>query len=263
MRSVEDCVHELLCSLGWLLATVAVLVSVSVPGCLSEVRTGYRLGGLPQLVRGDDALAVAFGGARETISLAMVHKADSYFHGGVDVECTLDHDHDECCHHEHHSPTPNTPTPQHPNTSFPDPWAWINRHIRAPEIERHLEGGKAVEMMPWLWASVKANPHNVDAWTTAWYTANAVIKDSELAVRIANEGLEKNPDSLELLLCLGRTYYNRGRGDCEKAKRYFELVKERALERCGNNPADLSENDSWMYKFALNYLKAITERSTK
>ena len=234
-------------------------------------RNGRSPERLPQLVRGDDALSVAFGGAKETISLAMVHKADSYFHGGVDMECTLDHDHDEDCdhdHHEgcdhdHHSPNPGTQTPQHPNTSFPDPWAWINRHIRAPEVERHLEGEKAVELMPWLWASVRANPHNIDAWTTAWYTANKMIKDSKLALRIATDGLEKNPDSLELLLCLGRTYYNQGQGDLEAAKLYFGLVKERALERCGNNPADLSEADSWMYKFALNYLSAIETRSAR
>ena len=42
---------------------------------------------MPQVVKGEGALAVAFGDARETISRAFVHKADSYFHGGVDMEC--------------------------------------------------------------------------------------------------------------------------------------------------------------------------------
>ena len=48
---------------------------------------------LPQVVRGDDALSVAFGDAKSTISAAMVHKADSYFHGGIDMECKEHHDH--------------------------------------------------------------------------------------------------------------------------------------------------------------------------
>ena len=58
---------------------------------------------LPQVVQGDDALSVAFGDAKSTISAAMVHKADSYFHGGIDMECKEHHDqHDD---HDHdHSP---------------------------------------------------------------------------------------------------------------------------------------------------------------
>lgn len=255
MNRIEDCVHELLCSLGQLLATVAVLFAVAVPGCLSEARTGHRLDGLPQLVRGDDALSVAFGGAKETISLAMVHKADSYFHGGVDMECTLDHDHDECCHHEHHSPTPNTPTPQHSNTSFPDPWAWINRHIRAPEVERHLEGEKAVELMPWFWASVRADPHNIDAWTTAVYMANRVMKDRALAAKILAEAKAKNPDDLELLWTEGRFVYDGGRGSALLARASFERVVELARERCGGDESKLSEHDAMILRMSREYLE--------
>lgn len=254
MNRIEDCVHELLCSLGQLLATVAVLFAVAVPGCLSEARTGHRLDGLPQLVRGDDALSVAFGGAKETISLAMVHKADSYFHGGVDMECALDHDHDECCHHEHHSPTPNTPTPQHPNTSFPDPWAWINRHIRAPEIERHLEGEKAVELMPWLWASVKANPHNADAWTTAVYVADDVMRDPELAAAILAEAKAKNPESVEILCAEGRHFYRRGKGDIDAARRVFVRLKDRALEKCHGDRSALSDSEAAALAYAEDFL---------
>ena len=58
----------------------------------------------PQAATGDDALAVAFGDARRTIGAALLHKADSYFHGGVDMDghrpCELEgHDHGGPCDH--------------------------------------------------------------------------------------------------------------------------------------------------------------------
>ncbi len=140
---------------------------------------------LPQIAFGGDALSVAFGGAKTAISDAMFREADSYFHGGVDMDCTCrhhhgynvehdgdsgehdsehhDHEHDcECREHDHDHDEHG-----HDPDSSCDPWAWINERIRAPEVERHLEGEKAVELMPWFWASVKANPHNIEAWTTA------------------------------------------------------------------------------------------------
>ena len=67
---------------------VAVLLALAI-GRFGPAR-------MPQVVSGDDALSVAFGDAKSTISAAMVHKADSYFHGGIDMECAEAHDH----HHD-------------------------------------------------------------------------------------------------------------------------------------------------------------------
>jgi hypothetical protein len=215
----------------------------------------------PQVVRGEGgALAVAFGDARSTISRAMIHKSDSYFHGGVDVHCTLDMHRDaECAEHaEHaHGHDGEQPEPGNQASFLEDPWSWINVHVRAPEIEKHLEGEKAVELMPWLRASVAADPHNIDAWTTAWYIANEVIKDRVLATRVIAEGRAKNPESLELLLTEGRNLYQRGAGDVSAAEKVFEAVRSEALRRCGGDVSKLSESDAWIYSFADNYVKRI------
>ena len=247
--------HGALDALCCLAAVAAILLFAPIPQ-----------DGLPQLVRGDDALSVAFGGAKETISLAMVHKADSYFHGGIDMECTLDHDHDESCPHDHdHSSNPNHPTsqlhnhptsqlPNFPTSQLPDPWLWINSHIRAPEVERHLEGAKAVELMPWLWASVKADPHNIDAWTTAVYMADRMMKDRALAAKILAEAKAKNPDDLELLWTEGRFIYNGGKGSASLARVPFERVVELARERCGGDESKLSEHDALVLRMSREYL---------
>ena len=248
-----------------------VLLALVVVGAFQVFvlgRCGRDIERLPQLVRGDDALAVAFGGARETISLAMVHKADSYFHGGIDMECTLDHDHDESCTHDHDESSAHdhehgeASTHDHSaeSNNFRDPWAWINRHVRAPEVERHLESGKVVEMLPWLWASVRADPHNIEAWTTAWYTANNLMRDQELALRILAEGRRCNPDDFELMFYEGRTFYRRGGGDVAAARAAFMAAEAKAMAKCGGRTEELSEHERQVLEFTRNYLKEIARK---
>lgn len=208
---------------------------------------------LPQLVSGEDALSVAFGGAKEAISQAMVQKADSYFHGGIDMDCPDHPDH------------PGEPLAEHSNIrtsehSFPDPWRWINDRICAPQVHRHLEGKEAVEMIPWLWASVKTNPHNIDSWTTAWYTANDMMKDRAFAAEILEEGLLRNPDSIELRFYLGRHLYDRGKGDPAAAERTFAAARDVGLRLCDGDLTRLSEKDRDTYSFIVDYLAAFAAK---
>jgi len=259
---------------------------------------------MPQVSNGGDVLSVAFGDAKHAISLSMVEKADSYFHGGIDMECHDAHGHDErhsaegehecpechghhegheCpeCHghhdgheghegHEHHheghgEEGEHSDEGRHEESGgifhgFPDPWRWIDSRIRAPDVHRHLEGAEAIHTIPWLWASVRADPHNVDAWTTAWYLAHNSIKDLDLAWRIIEEGKAKNPESLEIRYYEARHVYNSGKGDAVKAEALFKNIVETALGRCGGDETALAENDAWMLKFARSYLEDIAKK---
>lgn len=229
-----------------------------------------RLGDrLPQKAAGGDVLSVAFGDARSVLSRAAYHKADSYFHGGVDIDCDHhDHECDEHCdhheesHHDHsheHAEVPHSPSPvSHPPSShfpFPifhtlfarDPWGWINHHVRAPEVDRHLVGDKAVELMPWFWASVRSDPHNIDAWNAAWYTAAHIMGNRALAGQVIAEAVAKNPQSGELALTEGQHFYDKGRGDLVSARRSFERAQQ------------LVGKDSQVYEFAQRYLDHIKD----
>ena len=134
---------------------------------LALVLGRFGVARLPQVVQGDDALSVAFGDAKSTISAAMVHKADSYFHGGIDMECKEHHDHHDHHHDDHdHDQSSNPPIPQSSNPPIAhshtfDLWGWINQHVRAPEKHVHLEGEKSVELMPWFWALLSASSGNL------------------------------------------------------------------------------------------------------
>ena len=230
---------------------------------LALVLGRFGVARLPQVVQGDDALSVAFGDAKSTISAAMVHKADSYFHGGIDMECKEHHnhhdDHDHHDHHDHHDDhdhdhAPNPPIPQ--SHTF-DPWGWINQHVRAPEKHVHLEGAKSVELMPWFWASVKADPHNIDAWTTAWYTANTMLKDQALARRILDEAKAKNPDSLEIAWTEARFVYQGGKGDVAAATRLLEEARRMGKQKCGGRLSELAPHEAEAFCNILGYLSKI------
>ena len=141
-----------------------------------------------------------------------------------------------------------------------DPWAWINRQIRAPEVERHLEGEKTVELMPWFWAAVRSDPQNVEAWASAWYSAQTIIGDRNLAQRILDEGIAANPDSLELAFCRGRFVYDRGHGDGAAAERAFAAARDVGLRLCGGDLTRLSEKDRDTYSFIVDYLAAFAAK---
>ena len=210
---------------------------------------------LPQVVKGGDALSVAFVDAKETISAAMVQKADSYFHGGIDIDCHAahdqghehDHDHDEC-RHDHDGL---------PEKADFDLWRWINSHIRAPERHVHMDGEKSVEMMPWFWAAVRTDPHNIDAWTTAWYIADRMMRDKALARRILEDAKAKNPDSLEVAFAEARFVYDGGKGDAAAAKLLLENALELGNRKCGGRLSELSERDAETYRRMQEYLSGI------
>ena len=197
----------------------------------------------PQGLEGGDLLAVLLGDARKDLAGAMVREADVYFHGGVSdmhdlhhhhehgegetcEECQAaknEHDHeDEDDHDEHEAGHDEDDHESH----GPDPWRWINAGIRAPEIHRHLDGERSVELMPWFWAAARADSHNVEAWGSAFYVALRMLKDDGLALRIAEEGRRLNPSSIELAETLGQAYRAETVRDDAKAEEAFRAAVE-------------------------------------
>lgn len=124
----------------------------------------------------------------------------------------------------------------------------------APTVHRHLDGEKAIELMPFYWAAVKANPHNVSAWTDAWHVANSILGDKALARRILAQAREANPSNLEIEFCDARTVYDKGRGDVAAAREMFDRVRRVALKNCGGDLDSLSDSDRHLYNFVMTYL---------
>ena len=239
-------------------------MKLTVTSCAASVALAAFIAGipaerLPQAVRGDGALAVAFGDARSAISAAMVRKADGYFHGGIEAECG------HLGKHRHGGGEPHCGEDcgghgdAHGGGAPFDPWAWINSHVRAPDVHRHLDGRDAVEMLPWFWASVKADPHNIDAWTTAWYIAHNMMKDETLSKRVIDEAAAINPESVEIALYAGRQLYDTANPDLDAAERAFKAARDLAISKCGGDLSKLSDGERAMHGFAIGYLEKIAK----
>ena len=191
---------------------------------------------LPQALEGGDLLAVLLGDARKDLAGAMVREADVYFHGGVPDMHDLHHHHEhgetceECGEGHDHAEHDHEGEDDH-DEDGPDPWRWINAGIRAPEVHTHLDGERSVELMPWFWAAARADPHNVEAWGSAFHVASTMLKDDALALRIADEGRRLNPASIELADVLGQAFRAEGVRDDAKAEEAFHAAVALAAGR--------------------------------
>ena len=132
--------------------------------------------------------------------------------------------------------------------------------MRAPAVHKHLEGKKVVEMIPWFWASVKADPHNVEAWTTAVYVADRSIKNEKLAAQILADAKKANPRNMEIALAEARFLYKGGRGDKAAAQTVFEDARRFGLESCGGDVSALSAHDKEVFLAVLDYLSALAAK---
>lgn len=222
-----------------LLAVLALLVGLLV-------RTDPAR--MPQALAEGDFLSVLLGDAKKDISGAMVREADSYFHGGVDMDCGHlheHHDHD----HDHHDHDHHAEEEHGREAGAFDPWRWINVHVRAPEVDRHLDGDRAVELMPWFWMAVKSDPHNVEAWGAAWFAASYMMKDDALALQMAADGWRLNPESLEMAYLVGRSCRAEGSRDLGRSEEMF-----RRVVKMGEGRRDLTDDDSRALLGAIAYL---------
>ena len=236
-------------------------ICVLACAAVAAVGLAFAVGRTPEAAQpqrgGQDFLSVVFGDARTVIGSALYHKADSYFHGGVDMDgghdCALHGGHDDHQGHDHHDHAETTSN----GASF-DPWRWINAHIQAPQVERHLEGRQIGELVPILWASVKADPKNEEAWTTAWYVAAVMMKDDELGFRILSEGLKENPESAELRFFHARAILNGGKGDKLQARIELMKVRDMLLERCARDESRLSAANKETLEHTRMFLEALS-----
>jgi tetratricopeptide (TPR) repeat protein len=124
------------------------------------------------------------------------------------------------------------------------PRDWIERfgrHFIVTE-HTHLEGNNKREILPWLKLSAELDPQKIETYTVAAYWLRDLGKVKE-AERFLREGLLNNPDSYELLLDLGRLYYE-DRHDPARARKFWESALRRwAQQEAANEKPDLLKLD--------------------
>lgn len=224
----------------WAIVLVCVLALL-----LGRLPTGK----LPQVVNSNDVLSVAFCDARAVIAQMMIRKSDSYFHGGVDVDCSCDNCKEGYCEGLHHDQSEEAHAKEF------DPWEWIDAHVMAPQRHIHLDGKKVVELMPFYWVALRTNPHDVEAWTTAIFIASDHLKDNALAERLIDEAKTHNPDSAEIAFAEGKYKRKNGNGDLFATKKCFERAKWLLSQKGKENWTEEDSNLSNLIEVFFNSAK--------
>ncbi len=220
-------------------------------------------GDAPVQAGGVDLLSLFFADARTIIGKSFVTKADSYFHGGVDMVCTAAHGdpHDDPeGHHDasehadqvtHEDEHKHEDHDHHPADSH-DPWVWINSRIHVQE-HRHLEGDELAEMVPWLWAACRANPHNIEAYGMGWYALTKMQGKAQQGLAILEEGIRNNPDSVELEFTRGQSLLTDFK-DKKGSEDAFLAARTKAIKKAKGNFSKLSESEADYFSRSLAYL---------
>jgi len=149
----------------------------------------------PQQGKTGNLLDIIAGDTRTIIGVALLEKADAYYHGGLadHGDCSVttaceEHDHDH--HHEEAQPA-NKPS------AWRDPWRTLNDQLQA-QAHIHLDREGAEEILPWYWAACEASPHNIQAFEAAAYILANMTEKPQEALTLLDRGIQNNPYNVTL-----------------------------------------------------------------
>jgi len=72
---------------------------------------------------------------------------------------------------------------------------------------RHLHGEEEKEVVPWLYYSVKLNPHNIEAYVIGAYWVGSRLGKVDEALKFLREGMKYNPNAWQIYSEMGNLYF--------------------------------------------------------
>jgi tetratricopeptide (TPR) repeat protein len=186
-------------------------------------------------------LVALMGDSRRLFAHEFFAKADAYFHSGFypTIFDTQPPGSESDLKEESHA-KPAGAAPHEEEHSFlgapKDCFDRFGRHFY-PTVHTHLHGGNEREMLPWLKLSADLDPHEIDTYLTASYWLRTSLHKPDEAEQFLRQGLRANPDSYEILLELGRLYFE-NRKNPVVARNILELGRQKWLrqEAAGKKP---------------------------
>jgi len=156
------------------------------------------------------------GAAEQHVHTADCNHEQEHVHTAAcnhEPEQVQDHVHTAECNHEHdHDAEATMPDGHKCDTGFMgEPRDWIERMGRQFMVteHKHLEGGDAREILPWLKLSAQLDPQRIETYIVAGYWLSDRLNKPKEAEEFLRDGLRANPQSYEILFDLGRLYERR------------------------------------------------------
>jgi tetratricopeptide (TPR) repeat protein len=235
-----------------------------------------------------DILSVALGDSRRLFAKHLYVKADAYFHSGYYPTVFDNAPRSE----KLHIANGQSKHEQEEASHLGQPRDWIDRFSRHfyPSTHRHLgekqpcshEGkcdhdhgedkgqrsGEERELLPWLKLSAQLDPQRPETYVVAAYWLRSRLGKIDEAEQFLRAGLRANPRHYEMLLELGRIYYE-DRKQIGRARNLWELGVKSWREKETHPEEDLLvyeqllgqlarlEEEEKNYSQALIYLEAL------
>ena len=224
----------------YLILLVLLAACFSLATALQE-----RVSGWSQRGESDDVLKVLLGDGRRLFANHFFVQADVSFHSGYypsifdQARAPKDTSHLTAKEGE-----PAAEEHEKQMNFLGPPRDWIERFGRHFMITEHthLEGNKESEILPWLKLSAELDPQKIETYTVAAYWLRDLGKTKQ-AERFLRQGLLNNPESYEILLELGRLYYENNH-DAARARKIWDLALRRWSEQeAANKKPDLLKLD--------------------
>jgi tetratricopeptide (TPR) repeat protein len=112
------------------------------------------------------------------------------------------------------------------------------------------------EILPWIKIAAQLDPNKVESYTVGAYWLRQLNKNDE-AEQFLREGLRHNPQSYEIMLELGRSYFEKR--DYIRARNVLEMGINRWREQ--ENPKPVEQQNRFSAEQILNYLARVEDRT--
>ncbi|HEY0551599.1 MAG TPA: hypothetical protein VGF13_18490 [Verrucomicrobiae bacterium] len=228
--------------------------------------------------QGNSFMATIFGESRRLFADHFYTRSDVYFHSGYypsifdkagakkenhlaesagkafshdehDDHAEAGHKHDEHCGHGEDHGFLGKPK---------DPMDAFTRHFFVSEHKHLTEKGTNApkEILPWIKLAAQLDPQKVESYTVGAYWLRMLNKNGE-AEQFLREGLRQNPRSYEIMLELGRSYFERQ--DYVPARNVLEMAMSRWREQ--ENAKSEEQQNRFAAMQILNHLSRVEDRT--
>ena len=192
----------------------------------------------------DDPLAILMGDAKKLFANYFYIKADAYFHSGFYPTIFDNQESHRTPHMAEDAGGRESKKPGDETRFLGQTANWIDAHGRKhfPSVHTHLGADSPDlhknaerEILPWLKFSAQLDPNKVDTYTVAAYWLRRTGSHQE-AERFLRDGLDANPQSVELLFELGRCRFDAQ--DLPRARNLWEVAWRRWQEQEPKKPVE-------------------------
>lgn len=231
------------------------------------------------MTRSDEGfVANVLGGSRRLFSSHFFTRSDVYFHSGYypsifdqpkEKENHLAKEAGHEDHEEEHRPKHGEAGHVHDEHEEEendflgkpkDPMDAFSRHFFVSEHSHLTEKGNNApkEILPWIKLAAQLDPKKIESYTVGAYWLREVSKHAE-AEQFLREGLRQNPTSYEIMLELGRGYFDQH--DYGRARNILEMSMANWREQ--ENPKPVEQQNRFVAEQIVNYLARTEVRDGK